>query len=155
VATIAVFSLILIAGLIWLATKQNFGGRELSLVPLTPTLTPTPTATPQQPNYVDGTLVKGSSEKVYVILNGYRHCIPDEATFNARGYNWSKINWLTDNLVNAIPEGAPLRSVSNGSPPQTDATLTPTPAVMWWKPKEFTVTRSEVIKLSPTPTPTP
>ena len=38
--------------------------------------------------YENGTLVKGSSDKVYVVLNQYRYWIPDPATFDAMGYDW-------------------------------------------------------------------
>jgi len=61
--------------------------------------------------YDDGTLVKGSSDKAYVILNNYRHWIPDHATFNALGYDWSKIQSLSDNVLIAIPEAGRFPSV--------------------------------------------
>jgi len=64
-------------------------------------------------NYPNGTLVKGSSDKVYVVLNDYRYWIPGPATFNAMAYNWENILWLADNVVNALPEGSPLPSVAS------------------------------------------
>jgi hypothetical protein len=70
---------------------------------------PFPRVAPQSGSliYANGTLVKGSSANVYVILNDHRYLIPDAATFNAMGYDWSKILSLPDNRVNAIPQGSP------------------------------------------------
>jgi len=59
----------------------------------------------------DGTLVRGSSGKVYVVLNGHRYWIPDEVTFEAMGYKWVDVLALSDEFVNAIPEGPRFPSV--------------------------------------------
>ncbi|HME05945.1 MAG TPA: hypothetical protein VKG25_02805, partial [Bryobacteraceae bacterium] len=61
--------------------------------------------------YPNGTVLKGSADKVYVVLNNYRFWIPDHATFNAMGYKWENIIQYPDNVVNAIPEGTPFPSV--------------------------------------------
>jgi hypothetical protein len=55
--------------------------------------------------YENGTLVKGSSDKVYVVLNQYRYWIPDPATFDAMGYDWGELYWLSDNELNTVSEG--------------------------------------------------
>ena len=62
--------------------------------------------------YPTGTLVKGSSARVYVALNNYRYWIPDQATLNALGYSWDKILWLSDAEVSAMPEGTPFPSAA-------------------------------------------
>lgn len=62
--------------------------------------------------YANGTLTRGSSDKVYVVLNDYRHWIPNADTFDALGYRWDEILWLSDDEVNAVPEGAPFPSAA-------------------------------------------
>ena len=65
-----------------------------------------------QPWYANGTLVKGSSAKVYVVLNNQRHWIPDEVTFLAMEYRYDNILLLSDEDLDFIPEGAPFPSVA-------------------------------------------
>jgi uncharacterized protein YecT (DUF1311 family) len=65
-----------------------------------------------QLEYPDGTLLKGSGPKVYVVLTGQRHWIPDPNTFNARGYHWDAIRQVADDDLNAVPEGTQLPSVN-------------------------------------------
>jgi len=67
------------------------------------------------PSRADGTLLQGSGPAVYVMTACQRHLIPDPATFNAHGYNWSAIHHVSDTDLTAIPEGAPL--------PHPDGTL--------------------------------
>src|SRR5271166_1402463 len=67
--------------------------------------------------YENGTLVKGSSDKVYVVLNQYRYWIPDPATFDALGYDWGELYWLSDNELNTVSEGGALPSVAPQSGP--------------------------------------
>jgi hypothetical protein len=62
-------------------------------------------------SYANGTLVTGSSDKVYVVLNNHRYWIPNADTFDALGYRWDEILWLSDDELNAIPERAPFPSV--------------------------------------------
>ena len=62
-------------------------------------------------SYANGTLVRGSNGKVYVLLVDYRYHIPNPETFAALGYRWDKILSLPDYEVNAIPEGPPFPSV--------------------------------------------
>jgi hypothetical protein len=63
-------------------------------------------AGPPLPSRSDGTLLKGSTDPVYVMQNGQRHWIPDPTTFNLMGYSWSAIQVVADNDLNAIPLGA-------------------------------------------------
>lgn len=42
---------------------------------------------------------------IYVVENGERHFIPDEATFNARRYNWAFVRVVSSADFNSIPEG--------------------------------------------------
>ncbi|MFY9531888.1 MAG: hypothetical protein WBC04_17820 [Candidatus Acidiferrales bacterium] len=63
-------------------------------------------AGPQFPSRTDGTLLKGSGPAIYVMQNGQRHWIPDPATFNAMGYNWSAVQNVADSDLIAIPLGS-------------------------------------------------
>ncbi len=56
----------------------------------------------------DGSLIKGSGPAIYVINFGRRRLIPNEATFNALGYKWEKIQNVSDQQLSAIPELSPL-----------------------------------------------
>lgn len=69
--------------------------------------------------YPDGTLLQGTDPKVYIMAQSERHWIPDPATFQAKGYDWSAIQRVSDAVLAAIPEGAPIPSVvEGGTPPQ-------------------------------------
>lgn len=73
----------------------------------------------EQWEYADGTLLKASGPKVYIMAQSERHWIPDPATFQAKGYDWSAIQRVSDAVLAAIPEGAPIPSVAEGgTPPQ-------------------------------------
>jgi hypothetical protein len=61
--------------------------------------------------YPNGTLVKGLTRKVYVVLNDCRHWIPDPATFDAMGYDYDKILSLGA-VAEAMPEGMHFPSVA-------------------------------------------
>jgi hypothetical protein len=63
-------------------------------------------------SFPNGTLLRGSSEKVYVMLNDYRYWIPDSVTLIALGYGADEIRYHPDWLLNSIPEGAPFPSVA-------------------------------------------
>lgn len=79
-----------------------------------PERSPFPSVAPQSGplRYANGTLVRGSGTKVYVVLNNYRFWIPDEATFVALGYKWGNIRSLPDYIVHGIPEGGLFPSVA-------------------------------------------
>ena len=61
---------------------------------------------PALPSRADGTLLKGSTAPIYVMLSGQRHWIPDVATFNAMGYSFANVQSALDADLNAIPLGA-------------------------------------------------
>ena len=56
----------------------------------------------------EGSIVKGSGDKVYVIENGLRRWIPTPTTFFIRGYRWESLVILSDAALSTIQEGAPL-----------------------------------------------
>jgi hypothetical protein len=62
--------------------------------------------------YKNGTIVKGSSEKVYAVYHNYRYWIPDRPTFEALRYDWSQLKSLFDPALNAIPEVGRFPSVA-------------------------------------------
>jgi hypothetical protein len=48
-------------------------------------------------HHLDGTIIKyAGSSKVYVLVNGKKRHIPNEASFNALGYRWDRIVTLSD-----------------------------------------------------------
>lgn len=54
----------------------------------------------------DGVLIKTEdSATVYVISEGERRIIPDEATFNAYGWNWHNIHTVSEAALNLHPLG--------------------------------------------------
>jgi hypothetical protein len=63
------------------------------------------------PSRADGALLQGSGPYVYVVTGCVRHWIPDPATFEANGYNWSAIQKISDIDLNAIPWAPQLPSV--------------------------------------------
>lgn len=60
---------------------------------------------PEDYDFTDGMLVKGSSANVYVISNGQRRWIQTEEIFNALGYKWSKVHNISDAKLGTYPEG--------------------------------------------------
>ena len=55
--------------------------------------------------YPDGTLIKDSGFKVYLIENGKKRWIVSAATFNARGYQWDKIIIVSNEELGWYLEG--------------------------------------------------
>jgi len=55
--------------------------------------------------YPDGTLVRGSCYKVYLIENGQKKWISSEEVFNARGYKWDKVIVVSNDDLENYPEG--------------------------------------------------
>ena len=78
---------------------------------------------PAYPSRVDGTLLTDSGPKVYVMQGGQRHWIPDPATFNASGYQWSAIVRVADADLAAIPEGTAVASAALAAVTNTSAQL--------------------------------
>lgn len=73
------------------------------------------TTTPmiQIEKYQSGSLIKGSDSKVYVFdSNNQLHWIPDALTFNVRGYLWSKIEIVDDEILNRYVVGDPIPAIS-------------------------------------------
>lgn len=58
--------------------------------------------------YPNGTILKGSGRELYVIEAGYRRSIACCITFDSKGYDWDKINFISDKALNAIPLGMPI-----------------------------------------------
>lgn len=63
----------------------------------------------------DGTLVRGSSEKTYVIEAGKRRWIPNPDIFNAMGFDWNAVVSSSDAELANIPEGQPLATYPDGT----------------------------------------
>ncbi len=59
-------------------------------------------------NFPDGTLLKGSGSKVFVLRSGLKRRIPNPATFEAHGLNWSAILTIPDGALDALPAGRSL-----------------------------------------------
>ena len=62
-----------------------------------------PGATQAAPD--EGTLIKGLSNKVYVIENGLKRWIITADIFNKLGYSWANIKSVSEKLLNNIPSG--------------------------------------------------
>lgn len=60
----------------------------------------------------EGVLIKGTSEKVYVIENGLKRWIKTADIFNKLGYSWANIALVSENLLNNIPPGKEIGSAS-------------------------------------------
>ena len=57
----------------------------------------------------DGNLIKQENDpRVYVISNSKRRAIPDEATFNGLGYDWSNILTVPERVLKLHKVGKPL-----------------------------------------------
>lgn len=54
---------------------------------------------------VNGDLIKGSGPRVYLFLYGRRRFIPTYQLFVARGYDFSLVRIISDDLLNSIPLG--------------------------------------------------
>lgn len=61
---------------------------------------------------LDGTPIKGDGPKVYLLLEGIRHWIPDELTLISKFGGWAAVSVLSDAELNLWPEGDPLPSVT-------------------------------------------
>lgn len=60
----------------------------------------------------EGVLIKGTSEKVYVVENGLKRWIKTADIFNKLGYSWANIALVSENLLNNIPPGKEIGSTS-------------------------------------------
>ncbi len=57
----------------------------------------------------DGTLVKGTTEHVFLVRKGVRHWIPDLDTFERWGFEWGQVQQISPELLIRLPVGLPLR----------------------------------------------
>ena len=56
--------------------------------------------------YRDGVLLRArNGTTIYVMENGRRRAIPDEATFRARGWRFENVIIISDEELNRIPSG--------------------------------------------------
>ncbi len=53
----------------------------------------------------EGTLIKGLSEKVYVIENGLKRWIQTADIFNKLRYSWTNIRSVSEKFLNDVPPG--------------------------------------------------
>lgn len=53
-------------------------------------------------------LVAPGSPRVYYIDKGQKRHIPNEIAFHAHGWEWSMLDWISDAMMDTIPEGTPL-----------------------------------------------
>lgn len=75
----------------------------------------------------DGYLVKSAnSASVYVIANGKRHEIDSEYTFNSLGYQWNRIQTISQGLLDLHPPGEVLQVLPPVSDDLIDAMMTDT-----------------------------
>lgn len=86
---------------------------------------------------MNGTLVKGIGNSVYVIIGDQKRFVSSEPAFNACGYQWNDLVTVPDSTLNLIPSGP-----SIGGPP-CPATLIKTPSdpavyVVGWVPGSTT-----------------
>lgn len=56
----------------------------------------------------DGVLIAGSGPEVWVANGGVRRHVPSPAVFEACGFGWDTIRFLSDEAVSSIPDGGPL-----------------------------------------------
>jgi hypothetical protein len=78
-------------------------------------------------------LLKGSSEEVYWLENGFRRHIPDMDTFLQLGYRPEDIFQVPDNVLRSWPLGESLPSVL-GTPPEPIPALSEERVVMSYRP---------------------
>lgn len=64
----------------------------------------------QDPYYPNGTLIKGSSAQVYLLIDGAKQWIKDEKTFTNLGLSWDKILLVSDEVLENYPTG---KDISN------------------------------------------
>ncbi len=55
--------------------------------------------------YVNGTLLKGMSEKVYILFNDKKTWITSAAIFKGCGFRWEDIITVSDDIINSIGDG--------------------------------------------------
>jgi hypothetical protein len=61
-----------------------------------------------KPTLVDGALLKGPDDRIYLFQDGQRHWVPSMARFTARGFSWEAVRLTPPYVLETIPEGPPL-----------------------------------------------
>ncbi|MDQ3699554.1 MAG: DUF2723 domain-containing protein [Chloroflexota bacterium] len=94
---------------------REFGRRPVYLPALTDTVRRTPyvffpsrdlwLAVAQRPPLVDGALLKGPDDRIYLYHDGRRHWVPSLSVFTARGFTWEQVRLTADYELRDIPEG--------------------------------------------------
>lgn len=56
----------------------------------------------------EGELVKGETDRVYVIQDGKRRWVPSIEIFNAHGFAWERVRTVAERDIRRLPEGQPL-----------------------------------------------
>lgn len=94
---------------------QEFGRRPVYLPALTDAVRRTPyvffpsrdlwLAVAQRPPLVDGALLKGPDERIYLYQDGTRHWVPSLTVFIARGFTWEQVRLTADYELRDIREG--------------------------------------------------
>jgi hypothetical protein len=57
----------------------------------------------------EGHLLRRSDGRVYRVEGGQRRCISSLAAFQRHGYRWDDVRQVDDSVIDAIPEGRPVR----------------------------------------------
>lgn len=60
--------------------------------------------------YLDGTILKGSGRDIYVVEGGRRRWVACCIAFEAKGYDWNNLIFISDKDLDAIPMGVPITS---------------------------------------------
>ncbi len=97
---------------------QEFGRRPVYLPALTENVRRAPyvffpsrdlwLAVAQRPPLVDGALLKGPDERIYLYQDGRRRWVPTLDVFTAHGFTWERVRLTGEDELQAIPEGVPL-----------------------------------------------
>lgn len=59
-------------------------------------------------SYIDGSILKGNGRELYVVEAGCRRQIACCITFDAMGFDWDKLIFISDEKLNSIPLGEPV-----------------------------------------------
>ena len=57
---------------------------------------------------VEGALLKGPDEKIYVYTQGQRRWVASLDAFAGHGFSWDRVQLTADYVLKDIPEGPPL-----------------------------------------------
>lgn len=74
-------------------------------------------------NYEDGTFITDPSGNLFIMGDGTKHAIPDEATFETLGGHWETVIRLYAEQFNSIAEGDKIQSVTPVENPKTTSAI--------------------------------